>query len=129
MNTNITNNNKIIHPELSYKINGLCFNVHNQLGRFAREKQYSDLIEERLKEADILYVREYRIDKTGNIVDFLIDEKIILEVKSKRFILKEDYYQLQRYLQASNKRLGMLVNFRNRYLKPWRVVKIDSYHS
>lgn len=127
MDTNNTNTNgKLIYPELSYLITGICFSVHNQLGRFAREKQYSDLIEDKLKELKIPYEREFQIKKTGNIVDFWVDSKIILEIKAKRFILKEDYYQLQRYLQMLNKKLGLLVNFRNRYLKPIRIIRIDT---
>ena len=42
------------------------------------------------------------------------------------FQINEDYYQLQRYLQISNIKLGLLVNFRNQYLKPIRVIKIDT---
>lgn len=41
-------------------------------------------------------------------------------------ILRDDYYQLQRYLQSTQKKLGLLVNFRYRYLKPLRIVKIDT---
>lgn len=127
MNTNYTNKTgKLIYPELSYVITEICFAVHNQLGRYAREKQYGDLLEEKLKEIKIPYKREFRIGKTGNTVDFLIDNKIILELKVKPLILKEDYYQLQRYLQALGIRLGLLVNFRNRYLKPIRVIRIDT---
>jgi len=131
MNTNYTNKNinkkqKLIYPELSYLITGICFYVHNTIGRFAREKQYSDLIEDKLKDAKIPYKRELCISDTGNILDFLIDDKIILEIKSKRLITKEDFYQLQRYLQASNKKLGLIVNFRNRYLKPIRIIRIDT---
>ncbi len=127
MSTNYTNkNNKLIQPQLSYLLTGICFQVHNQLGRFAREKQYGDLLEALLKESKVSYKREYRIGTTGNILDFLIDDVIILEVKSKRLILKEDFYQIQRYLQILNKPLGLLVNFRNRYLKPIRIVKIET---
>jgi GxxExxY protein len=127
MHTNDTNKNrKLIYPELSYVITGICFEVHNKLGRYAREKQYADLLEEKLKEIKIPYKREFKIDKTGNVVDFLIDNKIILEIKVKPLILKDDYYQSQRYLQTSNKKLALLVNFRNRYLKPIRVIKIDT---
>lgn len=124
MHTN--NTNKIIYPELSFKINGVCFKVHNQLGRYSREKQYCDLLEEEFKKLRISYIREFRINKTSNIIDFLIDNKIILEVKAKKAILKEDYYQIQRYLQSSYCKLGFLVNFRNRYLKPIRVIRIDT---
>jgi hypothetical protein len=75
--------------------------VHNELGRFARERQYCDAIESKLITSRVPYIREYRIENSGNLVDFLIDSKIILEVKAKRLILKEDFYQLQRYLQFS----------------------------
>ena len=80
----------------------------------------------KLKEAKIPYRREFPIGKTGNRVDFLIDDKIILEAKSKDIITKEEYNQTQRYLQSSKKRLGLLVNFRNRYLKPVRIVQIET---
>ncbi len=125
IDTNNTNE-KLILPKLSYLITGVCFDVHNQQGRYAREKQYCDSIEEKLKRLSIHYVREYTVEDSSNRVDFLIDNKIILEVKAKRFLLKENYYQLQRYLQSCDKKLGLLVNFRNRYIKPKRIVRIDT---
>lgn len=113
--------------DLSYQITGICFEVHNDLGRFCRERQYSDRLEQLLKENNIDYKREIRIDKLtdspeGNIADFLIENKIVLDIKAKRFITKEDYYQMLRYLKASKLQLGLIVNFRNTYLKPKRVI-------
>lgn len=128
MNTNPANKNngKLIFPKLSYAVTGICFEIHNSLGRYAREKQYCNALEEKLKDLQIPYIREFIIGKTGNTLDFVVDNKIILEVKAKRVILKEDYYQIQRYLQILNLKLGLLINFRNRYLKPARVIRIDT---
>ena len=134
MDTNYTNIrsstgirvNKLIYPELSYTIVGVCFDVHNELGRFAREKQYCDALDHKLQDLKIPYKREFHVNKTGNIVDFIIDDKLILELKAKRVITKDDYYQIQRYLQILNTKLGLLVNFRNRYLKAIRIVRIDT---
>ena len=124
-----TNKNKIIYPDLSYKINGALFTVHNQLGRFCNEKQYSDAIEKTLEDLKIKFEREFVLPpsfenetKGRNKIDFLIEDKIILEIKTKRFLTKEDYYQTKRYLTALNKKLGLLVNFRKKYIEPKRIL-------
>lgn len=126
MHTNDTNKNKIIHPELSYKIGGVLFSVHNNLGRFCKEKQYQDTFEEELKKIGIFYEREKKLpiseEVCGNQVDFCIDNKILVDFKAKRFLLKDDYYQMKRYLAACDLRLGLIVNFRDRYLKPKRIL-------
>ena len=88
MHTNYTNQNinkdneRLIYPELSFALTGILFNVHNSLGRYAREKQYGDVIERMLKEKNIQYKRECRISDSGNIVDFIIGNTIILEIKT-----------------------------------------------
>ena len=119
----------LIYPESSYKINGILFAVHNELGRYKNEKQYGDLIEKYLEKERILYDREkilpvsFEQEKPGRSrVDFLIEDKIILEIKNKRFLEKSDYYQTMRYLTSLNKRLAMLVNFHQKYLVPKRVL-------
>lgn len=117
---------KLIYPKLSYLVVGICFSVHNELGSYSREKQYADLIRKKLKTSNIKYRRELQISDSGNIIDLLIEDKIVLEIKAKRTLVKEDYYQLQRYLQESKKKLGLLINFRNKYLKPIRIVRIDA---
>lgn len=120
---------KIIYKELSFEINGICFQTQNELGRLCNEKQYCDKIEYLLKEAKLQYERE-KILPIGfigetpgrNKIDFLIENKIILEVKAKRILSRVDYYQVQRYLQALNLKLGILVNFRDEAIKPKRIL-------
>ena len=116
----------LIYPELSYKITGILFKVHNELGRYCKEKQYQDIIEEILRNKNIRFEREKEIPISpkisGNRIDFIIDNKIILECKAKPIITKQDYYQILRYLEASNIKLGLLVNFRNNYLRPKRIL-------
>jgi len=134
---------KLIYPELSYKITGIFYKVHNSLGRFRSEKSYADAIENLLQKNKVKYEREKNLGKSfdgenprRNIVDFIIDNRIIVEVKVKKFITKEDYNQMQRYLNATNLKLGLIVNFRNSYLKPKRVLnynykynyKIKNFH-
>ena len=120
---------KVIFPDLSYAIYGFCFKVHNKLGRFRNEKQYADALEEILKENKIRYEREKHLppsfegEKSNrNIIDFIIDDKVILELKAKRVITKEDYIQLKRYLVSCNKKLGIIINFGQINLAPKRIL-------
>jgi len=119
----------IVFPELSYKICGFCFYVHNKLGRYRNEKQYCDALEQLFKENGVKYLREkplpisFKGEKNNrNLPDFIIEDKVILEVKAKALLTRKDYFQIKRYLISSNKRLGLLVNFRQKYLYPKRVL-------
>jgi len=130
MHPNVPNKRKhIVLADESYLLNGIFYEVHNRLGRFHKEKQYADALEVELKKLGIPYKREQKLSIQyesypieGGIVDFVIDNKISVDIKAKKFITKEDYFQMLRYLQASNVELGMIVNFRNTYLKPKRVL-------
>lgn len=128
MRMHANDTNKIIYPELSYIVTGLCFEVQKDLGRFSRERQYCDVLEHKLKSRGISYEREKIItagddeEIKGNRVDFIIDGKILLEAKSLPYTTKQDYFQAQRYLKATNLKLAMIVNFRSKYLKPKRIV-------
>jgi GxxExxY protein len=120
---------KILHKELSYKIYGHCFKVHNELGPFRSEKTYADFLEQLFVLDNVCFEREKPLPSSfegehagRNIPDFVIEDKVILDVKSKRIISKEDYYQMKRYLSASGLDLGLIVNFRQKYLAPKRVL-------
>jgi 1-deoxy-D-xylulose-5-phosphate reductoisomerase len=138
-NANATNKDKedsendqshdIIHKELSYKINGILFKVHDELGRYAKEKQYGDLFAMHLEKEKINFTREKNISRTSvdnNRADFIIENSIVVEFKAKSFITKEDYYQVKRYLEIINLKLGIIANFRQKFLKPKRVLNSKS---
>jgi GxxExxY protein len=61
----------------------------------------------------------------------MVEGKIPVDIKAKKFITKEDYDQMQRYLEAADKKLGLIVNFRMTYVKPKRIInsRYDSRHS
>jgi len=125
-NLRLAGENKILHKDLSYKIVGILIEVHKELGSYAREKQYGDSFEEKIKQNEILYKRELRVGDSGNIADFMIDNKILIEFKAKPFLTDEDYNQIKRYLFQTKIELGILVNFRDKRIKPKRVLNVNN---
>lgn len=113
---------EFLYGDLTFVIRKHLFKVHNELGMYAREKQYADLLERQFLEFQIPYGREVSVGDTGNILDFVIDDKVILELKAKPFLLREDYDQIKRYLNILNFCLGIIVNFRTKYLSPKRIL-------
>jgi len=120
---------EILHKDLSYGINGILFQVHNSLGRFCKHNQYGDALEVLLKENNIKYKREIEIPiyfkeikLTGNILDFLIEDAVVLDIKCKKEITTKDYVQMKRYLKATGKELGIIVNFADKSLKIVRIL-------
>ncbi|MBU2542146.1 GxxExxY protein [Patescibacteria group bacterium] len=108
----------LIHEDLSYILRGIFYEVHNELGRFRNEKQYCDLIEEKIKIKLLSYRREVVLDpsfegekKGRNRTDFILENKIIIEVKATPSFSRNDYMQCQRYLVSSGLKLCLLVNF------------------
>lgn len=122
MHTDDTDNtdtkaHELLYEDLTYVIRGVLYSTHTELGPYAREKQYGDVIQRLFTEKQIPYLREVRIGDSNNIMDGIVDDKVGLELKAKRLLTKEDYFQIQRYLQESGLRLAILVNFRDKYIK------------
>lgn len=97
---------------------GLFYKIHNELGPSYKEKHYQRAIELKFKKNEIKYAREKAIKlpfEDGSLgkfyADFIVENKIIIEVKKSRFITQEDTKQLYRYLKATGLKLGIVVNF------------------
>ncbi|MBI4067092.1 GxxExxY protein [Candidatus Gottesmanbacteria bacterium] len=108
----------IIYPELSYTLMGLLYGVHNLLGPNFQEKYYQKAIEAQLKQNNIPFQREMlvRLNIKGinlgrYFIDFVIDQRIALEVKRLDFFTRKEWHQVMAYLDAAKLKLGILVNF------------------
>ncbi len=123
----------LVYPELSYTIIGILFEVYNNLGPGHKEKYYQEAIGAALKEAKISFKQQVLspvVFKDINIgkyfLDFLIQNKIVLEIKSGDGFLKQNISQVYSYLRSENLKLGILVNFTREGLKFKRILNLNS---
>ena len=121
---------KLIYKEESYNIIGKCMEVHNNLGAGFLEIVYKDALEWEFKKAGIPYEREkmYEVNYKGIILphkfyaDFVVYDKIILEIKAVSGIADEFIAQAINYLKVSNNQLALIVNFGELKLNYKRIV-------
>jgi len=109
----------LIYKEEAYETVGICMEVHNELGPNLLEIVYKEAIEweldnrfihyEREKEFPVYY-KKHLLRKKFN-ADFIVYDKIILEIKARESISNEDIAQTINYLKLSGCQLGLIVNF------------------
>jgi len=121
---------EIIYKEESYKIIGKCMEVHNNLGAGFLEIVYKDALEYEFRKAKIPFEREkeYIVNYKGITLphkfyaDFIVFDKIILEVKAISGISDEFIAQAINYLKVSQNKLALIVNFGELKLNYKRIV-------
>lgn len=120
---------KVLHKDLSYKIVGILFEIYNQLGYGLREKYYEKAISEYFKMENIKFKEQaaYKIFLKNkmigiNYIDFVVDDKIILELKTGRYYSKQNMLQVKQYLKMSGLKLAILANFMPNGVKFIRVL-------
>jgi GxxExxY protein len=106
------------YKEITEKIIGCAFKIHNVLGFGFLESVYENSLFLELKNAGFNVEKQKPIDVyyNNNLVgafraDLIIDDLIILELKSVQNLIKEFEVQLVNYLIATNKPIGLLINF------------------
>jgi len=121
----------LLHKDLSYKIQGIAFEVRKNFGLGHKEQIYQEAFEEELKTRGISYKREKTIKvfspKTGKFIglyrpDFIVDKKIIVELKTYKFVPKQEIRKIYDYLRNSNYELGYLINFASPKLYIKRII-------
>ena len=116
--------------EETYKIIGICMEVHRNLGPGLLEVIYKDALELELKENKIPFEREkeFLIEYKGNILkhkfyaDFLINQDLIIEIKSVKEFSNEHIAQVLNYMKLSKYELGLLINFQTKSLQYKRYI-------
>lgn len=114
----------------SYKIIGICMEVHKILGKGHSEKVYGDALEYEFQRNEIPYNRELKYNITYKDIilpsyyfaDFVIFDEIILELKAIAALTTSEIKQTLNYLAASKNKLGLLVNFGEGSLKYKRII-------
>lgn len=121
----------LIYPELSYKIVGILFDVYNELGGGYREKYYQKAVSLSLKKEKILFKEQVHapliykgVSIGSNYLDFLIENKVILEIKAGENFLRKNITQVYSYLKINNLNLGILANFTKTGLRSKRILNI-----
>ncbi len=120
----------IILKEESYKIVGICMEVHRELGMGFQEIVYKDALEYEFQKSNMLHRREKKYEihykeiilRHSYCADFIIFDSIILEVKSTSIIVNNFVKQTINYLKASGLQLGIIANFGEQSFVSKRVV-------
>lgn len=110
---------ELIYKEESYKIIGACFEVYKEMGCRFLEPVYQECLEKELTlqgipfDAQKIVELNYKGQKLDKIYkpDFLCFDKIIIEIKAVSKLNNEFRAQIINYLNATNMRLGLLINF------------------
>ena len=120
---------KLLYRQESYLIRGACFEVYKHFGGAFKESIIDKALRVSLKERKLQIETQKRIDiyfkdeKVGTYIpDIVVNDKIIIELKCKPFLTKEDIDQFWKYLKGSQFKLGFLVNFSPNKLEIKRIV-------
>lgn len=119
----------MIYKDLSYQLMGVLFKVHSELGNKYHERYYQRAIALAFKKAELHFKEQVEVDlkydgeKIGKYrLDFIVDDKIVLELKAEPFISKAHVQQVLAYLKAYKLQLGIIANFRTERLTYRRVL-------
>ena len=131
MNTSTQIRKDIVHPQLSFDVMGVLFHVQKELGYGHKERYYEHAVAVGLTKKGLKFQRQLRAPlifegkEVGYyIFDFLIEGKIILELKQGALFSKKNIDQVLAYLETTDLQLGILAQFTPDGVKYKRIVNI-----
>ena len=108
----------LLYEELSYKVRGAMIEIHKALGSGHKELVYHRALAEEFRKQKMNFCEEksinvfYQDKKVGTYKpDFIVEDKIIVEIKAVPFMPRNFEEQLVHYLKSTKYKLGFLVNF------------------
>ena len=121
---------ELLYPELSYKLVGVLFKVYKQLGGGYQERIYQAAVRRELAKNAIGFDEQVSVellydgDRLSRYrLDFIIEQKIILELKVGPKFTPRDIAQVLGYLKQSGLQLGILVSFNRQDIYFKRILK------
>ena len=110
---------ELLYKDEVYAIIGAAMEVHNTLGSGFLEAVYQESLEIELEKRDIPFKSQQEISvfygmhqlRTYYIADFLVYDKIIVEIKALNKLTSYEESQLLNYIKATGLQLGLLINF------------------
>ena len=121
----------LVYPELCYQIMGVLFEVWKKLGYGHKELFYQKAIFKELKDLGLKLKEQlpakvlYKNELMGlYYFDFLIEDKLVLEIKARNYFSVKDINQLYSYLKTRNLKLGIIAHFTKTGVKFKRVINI-----
>lgn len=128
----MTFRNDLIYKDECYQIIGLIYEVYNDIGFGHKEKFYQNAVANIFSENKIPFKRELKAKityKGKNIgyyfFDFLVFDKMVVELKQRNYFSKKDIEQLYSYLKAMNLKLGLLIYFTKSGIRYRRIVNLN----
>lgn len=122
---------------LSYEIRGAAMEVYNHFGPGLLESLYEKAMVVELESRDIPVLSQVPLKVTykGQLIDadyrldLLVDDLIIIELKSVSEISSLHYKQLRSYLKIANKPMGWLINFNEEDFKHGMIKVVNRYYN
>lgn len=119
------------HEDLTRKIIGSAMEVHNEIGHGLREKTYERALCKELSFRDIAFSQQSRYDVLypgekidEYIPDLVVENTVIVEMKTVEKIADEHIGQVINYLRISGLEVGLIINFKHLKLQ-WKRVLLD----
>lgn len=120
---------RYLYSDLTKKIIGLAIKVHKELGSAYEEKIYQRALYLEFLKNKIKFEREKEINVKYDSVtigkkklDFVVDNKVVLELKKSDLINNVHIAQVVSYLKTLNLKLGLILNFGRSKLEIKRVI-------